>query len=105
MKLYIVFALVVTFAITIEGLFDYVPRTSCSYNNQCWTRKCVKKGNPFCGFGSKQYLLIDLESTYRLNLFYLYSDVLGRIFGGRRRSERRCDWKECAECTTDWHCK
>ena len=69
MKLYnvlAIFALVLTFAIAIEGLFfGNVPRSSCSYDNQCQTRKCIEKGNPFCGFGSKYYLLYNL---FRMNI-------------------------------------
>ena len=36
-----------------EALFFGVPRSPCRYDNQCRLRKCVNRGNIFCGAGSK----------------------------------------------------
>merc|ERR1711953_1041214 len=81
-KKIVLFALLGLIVASSEALFFGVPRSSCRYDNQCRLRKCVNRGNIFCGAG---------------NFF-------GRLFHGRRSRQRRCDWNECAECTQDYHC-
>ena len=36
-----------------DALFFGVPRSTCTYDNQCRLGKCVNRGNVFCGIGSK----------------------------------------------------
>ena len=49
----VLFVLLSLIVASSEALFFGVPRSSCRYDNQCRLRKCVNRGNIFCGAGSK----------------------------------------------------
>ena len=54
MRVYILSFLLSALFIVSECLFFGIPKSTCSYDNQCLkTRRCIERSNPFCQKSSK----------------------------------------------------